>query len=258
MAIPLTVSPLYLEASAFLDLFRKLGPSLGLWRAAEVAALRRHRYARPVLDLGCGDGLVASMVLNRIEFGCDPYSESLRSALATGVYGRLDAVPVEEAGIPEKSIATVICNSVMEHVPNPQPVLESVATMLAPGGCFVFTTPTDRFAQWLMLPMDRYRSWRNMRLSHFNLWSKEQWAESLERHRLRVRDVRPYLRPALVFLWDTVDLLEQVRVAKKRLVGLVWRRLPHPALSRLAGAASRLDLSAASGGGQMIVAERQL
>ena len=32
-----------------------MGPSLGLWRAAEIAALREQTYEPPVLDLGCGD-----------------------------------------------------------------------------------------------------------------------------------------------------------------------------------------------------------
>jgi SAM-dependent methyltransferase len=256
VTIPVTVFPLHLETPAFLDLLRKLGPSLGLWRAAEVAALRSHHYTHPVLDLGCGDGLVASMVLKKVEVGCDPYAESLRHALSTGVYDRLEPVAVEETRVPPASMAVVISNSVLEHIPNLDPVIESVSRILAPGGHFVFTTPSDRFAQWLMLPAGRYRYWRNRRLGHVNLWSKEQWAARLELYRLKVRDVRPYLKPPLVFFWDTLDLLEQVWIARKRVLGVVWRHLPTPVLSLIARAASRLDLSAYEGGGQMIVAEK--
>ena len=72
--------PLHLPAPMFRVLLEQQGPSLGLWRAAEVAALREQGYHRPVLDLGCGDGLVTSLVLRPVEVGVDPDGTALARA----------------------------------------------------------------------------------------------------------------------------------------------------------------------------------
>jgi hypothetical protein len=120
------------------------------------------------------------------------------------------------------------------------------------------TAPTGRFGRWLLLPVAPYARWRNRRLVHLNLWSARGWAERLGAFGLTVVSVRPYLRRALVAAWDALDLAEQVWVARRRLVGVAWRRLPAGVLRRLARAASRLDLAAPSpGGGHLIVARKE-
>ena len=68
---------LHLDEPTFRVLLEQQGPSLGLWRAAEIAVLREQTYERPILDLGCGDGLVTSMVLPRVEIGVDPNQKPL-------------------------------------------------------------------------------------------------------------------------------------------------------------------------------------
>src|SRR2546430_17590595 len=90
------VRPLHLDAPAFRVLLKLQGPSLGLWRAAEVAALREQVFEPPVLDLGCGDGLVTSLVLSRVEVGLDPDKKVLERAARHGIYERFEAVPAAE------------------------------------------------------------------------------------------------------------------------------------------------------------------
>ncbi len=60
-----SLHPLYLDTPTFRLLLDLQGPSLALWRAAEIAALREQTFEPPVLDLGCGDGIVSSMVLSQ-------------------------------------------------------------------------------------------------------------------------------------------------------------------------------------------------
>jgi len=64
--------PLHLDATTFRTLFIAQGPSLGLWRAAEIAALREQSLERPILDLGCGDGFVTAQTLRRVGGGLPP------------------------------------------------------------------------------------------------------------------------------------------------------------------------------------------
>lgn len=251
--------PLHLDVPAFQVLLERQGPSLGLWRAAEVAVLRQVQYERPVLDLGCGDGLVTSLVMSRVEVGLDPDETVLERAAQRGIYERFEPVCAEAMQLPAGSIGTVLSNSVLEHLPGLDDVLESVARVLRPGGRLVFTVPTEAFSNCLALPFSGYAAWRNSRLAHLNLWSVARWTEELERVGLQAEDVRPYLRPHLVRAWDALELLQQIWVGRRRLVGIVWRRIPPATLARLAQWAAGLDLSSPHpGGGRLIIARKSL
>ena len=251
------IKPLYLDSEDFYTLLANQGPSLGLWRAAEVAALREQAYDPPVLDLGCGDALVSSLVLSEIDFGFDPDRTALEKARQKGIYRRLEALPVEQAGLLPGSIRTVLSNSVMEHIPNLDEVLAEVGRFLAPGGRLIFTAPTEAFSSWLTFPFSGYAKYRNRQFAHRNLWPLNEWAEHLQPAGLEIIGVRPYLRHPLVTLWDFLELLQQIRIFKRRLVGVIWRAIPPETMRRLAERASRIDLSAPEpGGGRLIVAEK--
>lgn len=250
--------PLRTHAATLEALFPLLGPSLALWRAAEIAALREHDYARPVLDLGCGDGLVTSYVLPYVEIGVDPYAMAIRRAQRRGLYARLVDRPLEAAPLASRSVRTIVSNSVLEHIPRPERVLRTAARLLRPGGRLVFTVPTEAFSRWLLLPAGCYAAWRNRHYEHRNLWPIEQWAALLDGVGFSVERVRPYLSRPLVTAWDGLELAQRVWIGRHRLFGVVWRRLPKQALSRLAHRAARLELGAPPpGGGRMIVARRR-
>jgi SAM-dependent methyltransferase len=248
---------LYLDARTFRILLELQGPSLGLWRAAEVAALREQQYERPILDLGCGDGLVTSMVWSRVEFGLDPDENVLAHAARLGIYECLLAAAAEDSCLADESIGTVISNSVLEHLTHIDVALEKVAQMLRPGGRLIFTVPTEAFSTWLALPVSCYAVWRNRQLRHLNLWSTARWAQQLQRAGLEVEVVRPYLRRELVCTWDILELFQQLWLFRRRLVGVIWQRIPPSMLDSLAAWASQLDLSASdTGGGRLIVARK--
>lgn len=256
--MPMNVRSLRLDAPTFRLLLELQGPSLGLWRAAEIAVLREQVYERPVLDLGCGDGLVTSFVLSKVEIGLDPDEKVLAQAAERGIYERFEAVPAEELPLPDESMGTVVSNSVFEHLPQVDAVLEQVARVLRPGGRLLFTVPTDAFSTWLFLPSGRYAAWRNRQLVHRNLWSADRWLSHLRRVGLEVEIVRPYLRRALVYAWDALELLQQIWIRRRRVVSIIWRHLPPSALDWLALRASRLDLSSSiAGGGRLIVARKR-
>lgn len=250
--------PLHLNAADFCVLLTLQGPSLGLWRATEVAALREQVYERPILDLGCGDGLVTSMVLSRVDVGLDPDRQALALASRRGIYVRFEPLPAEASRLPDESIATVVSNSVLEHLPDLDTVLRMVRRVLQPGGRLIFTAPTEAFSAWLALPLAAYAGWRNRQLGHLNLWPVDTWAGHLEQAGLKLETVRPYLRPGLVRAWDSLELLQQLWIARRRVVGVIWRRIPPVVMKHLGNWAARLDLSALEpGGGRLIVARKQ-
>ncbi|MFL6653709.1 MAG: class I SAM-dependent DNA methyltransferase [Sulfurifustis sp.] len=249
---------LRLGANDFRALFDQLGPSLGFWRAAEIAALRTQTYKRPVLDLGCGDGLVMSYVLPRVDIGVDPSADAIARASPRALYGRLEAKPIEALTLAPGSVGTIVSNSVLEHVANLQAVLTACARLLRPGGSLIFTTPTDAFSRWLAVPWQGYRDWRNGHYDHRNLWPLERWHAELDRAGFTFASVRPYLRREFVLAWDALELAQRVWIGRRRLFSLGWRRLPPAWLDRLAQRAACIDLAApAPGGGQLIVARRR-
>ncbi len=250
----LEVTPLRLPERDFRSLLRRLGPSLALWRGAEIAALRRQCFERPILDLGCGDGIVTSYVLNHVDIGLDPDPHALAKASHTGIYDRLMALAVERAPLPEHGVGTVLSNSVLEHIAQIDGVLAAVARVLEPGGRFVFTVPTDAFARWLALPSARYSQRRNRQLAHLNLWTVQEWAEHLGRAGLDLEEVHPYLRRRWVAIWDFLELLQSVWIGRRRVFGLFWKRLPSRWLDWLARCAASIDLASSNpGGGRLMI-----
>lgn len=248
---------LYLDVKTCRSLLERFGPSLALWRAAEIAILRDVVYKHPLMDVGCGDGLVTAHVLSYVEFGVDPNAQALRQASAQHIYGRLEAMPVQQLPLPDASLMMVMSNSVFEHIPEIDVVLASIARMLRMGGQLVFTTPTDTFSRRLFLPIPAYARWRNRALNHRNLWSEQEWRHHLEAVGLEVEVVRPYLRREQVWLWDVLELLQLIWIGKRRLFSIFWKRLPDTWLDRMAQRLSTWDMSSKqAGGGRLIVAHK--
>ncbi len=252
-------TPLTLPEQDFRFLFGAFGPSLGLWRGAEVAALREavEPGQEKCLDLGCGDGLVTSLVLPRVMIGLDPDGIALDKAAALSLYQRRVALPMEDFALPQNSLDAVISNSVLEHLPNIETVLESIAHVLRPGGKLIFTCPTEAFSRWLALPVQSYAASRNQHFQHLNLWPVEEWSRRLSKTGLQIECVRPYLRRGWVRAWDVVELMQMVKLRKVRIFGRVWRSLPPAWLDALARRAAQIDLSSTEpGGGRLIVARK--
>jgi predicted TPR repeat methyltransferase len=249
--------PLHLGEPDFRFLLEKLGPSLGLWRAAEIAALREQTYEPPVLDLGCGDGLITSRVLTRVDMGLDPDRAALERAAQLGIYRSMLAAPAGAAELPAGSLGTVVSNSVLEHIPDLDETLAAVAAALRPGGRLIFTTPAEAFNAWLTLPMPNYAAWRNRHFSHLHILSLAAWTERLKQVGMEVEAVRPYLRRGWVTAWDVLELAQMVHIRRRRLAGMAWRKLPPAWLDRLARRAAAIDLSSPEPGGGRLIAARK-
>lgn len=257
--------PLKLPEADFRYLFARLGPSLGFWRAAEVAALRQVDLEPPILDLGAGDGLITACVMRerrqRVEFALDPDRPALDRAAALGLYERFIPGTLEEARLPQASLGTVISNSVLEHIPRIDDTLAAAGRLLRPGGRLVFTAPTEAFSRWLVLPFTGYAARRNRHFQHLNLWPVEEWARRLERAGLELECVRPYLSRRLVWAWDALEWMQMVSLPRRggrtRLFGAAWRALPAGVIEGLARRAAGMDLSAPPpGGGRLVIARR--
>jgi 4-amino-4-deoxy-L-arabinose transferase-like glycosyltransferase/SAM-dependent methyltransferase len=167
----------------------------GVLRAVEARFYRiltaRGDLQEPVLDIGCGDGHFVTMAFDEpLAAGIDPWWGPLRKAQKAEshrilVQGMGDRMPFDDS-----QFATIMSNSVLEHIPDVQAVLHDANRVLQTGGNFIFTTPSHLFTEYLggaafleRLGLnglaERYRHFFNFISRHQHTDSAEVWAERL-------------------------------------------------------------------------------
>ncbi|HSR31615.1 MAG TPA: class I SAM-dependent methyltransferase [Anaerolineae bacterium] len=185
----------------------------------------------PVLDVGCGDGHFASIAFPRpLEAGIDPEAGVLREARKRGTYRLLAQALGDGLPYADGSFATVISNSVLEHIPDVDPVLGEIARILRTAGRFIFCVPGDRFTELLFFP----RLFRRLRLEglarayegYFNRISRhhhcdtpEAWGDRLARAGLRLNDSFYYFSERANHALDLGHYFGAPSLVAKRLSG---------------------------------------
>ncbi len=167
----------------------------GLLRAVEARFYHDIELPGPVLDLGSGDAHFAEVTFSRpLDVGVDPWTPPLREArrLRPQVYrgmvqGNGSALP-----FPNGHFGSALSNSVLEHIPDLDPVLADLNRVLRPGARFVFCTPSNYFLDFLSIssgldrvglrPLgDAYRGFFNKISRHHHCDSPEVWRARLAR-----------------------------------------------------------------------------
>lgn len=201
--------------------------SLALERAIEARLIAALALRRPILDVGCGDGLFASIALSeRPDIGCDLSMKELSEARARSAYRSLVGGNAERLPFRDASFATVLSNSTLEHVRDVDLVLGEIARVLRPGGRVIITVPTPSYQRQLFwsrlfrllrvsVAARLYEGLVNRVFRHRHIYDTQGWLSRLERHRLRVETATPYLSSRVVAL---DDLLYPVAA-----VGLIWK-----------------------------------
>ncbi len=208
---------------------RELPYFRALLRAVEGRFYRDIDLPEPVLDVGCGDGHFAAMALaDRAPMvGVDPWWPPLRESVRRGVYRAAIQGDGSALPFPSAHFASVISNSVLEHIPDLDPVLAEINRVLRPGGRFVFCVPSDHFLPFLSVSCglrrvglrsigSAYERFFNRISRHYHTDDPQVWEERLARAGLSI-DRRWYYfsRGALATLeWGHYFGLPSV-VAKK-------------------------------------------
>ncbi|MEW5768390.1 MAG: methyltransferase domain-containing protein [bacterium] len=168
-----------------------------LMRSMELSMLWgvKDLLARPLLDLGCGDGLFSALLLPHIEAGIDLDGQVLEKVRPLGVYQELkQADATKHIPFNNAHFGAILANSVVEHIPDTEALLKEASRVLAPGGVFVFTTYTDDFTRYLehfFGPKEAARI--NERIYHTSLYPAEKWPRMLEENNLEMIECRRYL-----------------------------------------------------------------
>ena len=211
--------------------------ALALLRAIECRELSAFEFERPILDLGCGDGLFARIFFEaRPEVGLDRSLRELRISAKRDAYRGLVCSDIAAIPFPDGSFATVFSNGVIEHVSDPAKGFTEIARVLRPGGRLIFTVPTMEDELQLTGAAilrrlglsglaQRYADAYNRLFGQISLYALDGWRSLLADNGLALVRHRSYGPVAVFRLHDLALPASMASFVFKRLIGR-WCILP--------------------------------
>lgn len=183
---------------------------------ARLSALRRHACPAPILDVGCGDGLFASVAFDGAEvWGIDIDAREGRWAAASKAYSQVVLADVTSAKLPEAFFETCIANCSLEHVPRLDLALANIFRSLKPGGRLLMFVPNKSWAEHLL--SYRFLSAIGAKglastlqngidtfFRHEHLYDQAGWREQLVAAGFEVEAVEPVLSSATTVAFEAL------------------------------------------------------
>lgn len=179
-----------------------------LMRAVEASYYAELDLPGPRLDVGSGDGHFATIAFDSpLEVGIDPWAPPMREAARRGAYRSLVLGDGKRMPFADAVFCSALSNSVLEHIPGVESVLEETGRVLKPGAPFVFCGPNHRFLEALSVsgfldrvglhsPAGAYRRFFNRISRHINCDPPEVWQRRLEQAGFTLERWWHYYSPA--------------------------------------------------------------
>lgn len=108
------------------------------------SGLAKNRFPElRMLDYGCGGGhfVAAAERLGMRAIGIELDSDAAMAAREKGLNVVCGSLPADIAAIENHTFDVIKLMHVLEHVPNPRSLIQSLVSVLAPGGVFIISVP---------------------------------------------------------------------------------------------------------------------
>ncbi|GKW12216.1 MULTISPECIES: bifunctional 2-polyprenyl-6-hydroxyphenol methylase/3-demethylubiquinol 3-O-methyltransferase UbiG [Pectobacterium] len=114
-------------------------------------------FGKKVLDVGCGGGILAESMAREgadvtgLDMGAEPLDVARLHALESGITVDYVQETVEAHAHAHPGLYDVVtCMEMLEHVPDPQSVVQACAKLVKPGGHVFFSTINRNAKAWMM------------------------------------------------------------------------------------------------------------
>lgn len=209
---------------------------VGLARREAIVSLVAAGPGESVIDIGCGDGLIAVRLQGggrRVQ-GCDLSWTRARRAWQNGI----TALCADVLALPyrDASFDWAICSEVLEHVTDPELALAEIWRVLRSGGTAVLTVPLDEHLEQTLLdvPEEVLSSGQYQEIrTHFGLKDSHLHSFTEESFWYLVQKVG-FSAEAMAFTHNHTLTRPLLWKSTKKLYRIVAGRHPGAPISRLA------------------------
>jgi len=146
-----------------------------------------------VLEIGCGEGrFIGALTGVEESWGIEP---SPAAEVAKGRLSRVFQATFDEAEpkLPISYFDLVICNDVIEHMPDPSRFFSRIGNYIAPGGMIIGSIPNVRFYnnmfEYLLEKDWHYTDSGILDRTHLAFFTQKSLYKTLERHGFKVLQV---------------------------------------------------------------------
>ena len=210
-----------------------------IMRSIEARILAEVDYPRPILDVGCGDGHFATVILPEgVDVGLDPGMEETVESRGRGAYRVTVRGSSTEMPFADGSFGSVFSNCVFEHIPDIETTVSEIARVLRRGGRFACTVVGENFDEfltdahaWSRVGLSgarrAYLEWFNRKAVHYRWDPPETWIRRFERAGFEVESWKYYMSLRATRAFHRAHYVSIPHLIAR---GLTGRWVPWPAL----------------------------
>lgn len=221
----------------FLRYFPHTPAALAVKECARLTELRRYDCAGPILDVGCGDGLFASIAFAGVEvWGIDVDAHEGRWAMASRAYSQIILGDITSAQLPTDFFATCVANCSLEHVPRLDLALDTIRRSLRRDARAFLFVPDRRWARHMVsitalerlglrALADVVEDAINEFFKHHHLYDAHGWEQVVAASGLVVEEVKPVLSTATTVAFEALLLPSLAGWLNKHLTSR-WTNFP--------------------------------
>jgi SAM-dependent methyltransferase len=185
-----------------------------LVRGAECMLLSQVEFARPMLDIGSGDGSFAdALFAEPIDVGLDPWRAQMLYSRQLHAYTGLVQAAGNPMPFPDGVFGSILSNSTLEHTQDPWAIIREMHRVARPGATCVITVPSEHFPKYLLGssvlrglrlegPARMYEGFLNRVSRHVHVQPPAVWRKWLEDAGFEVVEWRYYFSPRDTMLLD--------------------------------------------------------